>query len=411
MRSDAGPVISAKNLGKTYRLFGHPGDRIREFLSLGSRRFHREFTALQDVSFEIGRGETVGIIGRNGSGKSTLLQLIAGILKPTSGSLEVRGRVSALLELGAGFSPEFTGRENVYFQGAVMGYSRPQMDTLFDEIAAFADIGDFVDQPVRIYSSGMFLRLAFATAVHVNPDILVIDEALAVGDAVFQAKCFERMKKLKAQGATILFVSHSMPQILSTAESVLLMEGGRLKSFSRDVATSIANYESSVRNTNRRMELGPVATTDRRRDLDEKRFGNFEARLDEVRISQDGIESLTLEPHRQTELCFYIHADRPFGSVVLGVSIREPGGRDLWGDNNLLAQRPLSLHAGLNVVRYQFSWPLVSGEYLLYCGLATHENERRTELDQRWPMERVHVLGTREQIGVAYSPVSITVER
>src|SRR3989338_8224249 len=175
-------AISVKNLTKIYRIFGHPGDRIKQALTFGRMRFHNEFTALQDVSFEIKKGETVGIIGRNGSGKSTLLQLICGILKPTSGSVKVNGRISALLELGAGFNPEFTGRENAYFQGAVMGMTREEMDGRFDDIAAFADIGKFIDQPVRIYSSGMFVRLAFAVSVHINPDILSIDEALSVGD-------------------------------------------------------------------------------------------------------------------------------------------------------------------------------------------------------------------------------------
>lgn len=411
MRFDTAPAISARLLCKDYRLFNHPGDRVLESLSLGTKKLHRKFTALQDVSFEIRRGETVGIIGRNGSGKSTLLQLIAGILKPTSGSLEVHGRVSALLELGAGFSPDFTGRENVYFQGAIMGLTRSQMDSIFGRVADFADIGDFIDQPVRIYSSGMFLRLAFATAVHVHPDILVIDEALAVGDAVFQAKCFERMRMLKEQGATILFVSHSMPQILDAAEAVLLLEGGQVKSFSRDVRAVIAEYESSSRDTRRRADTGSTPSTAVRQDLCEKRFGSFEARLDTISIYQGDHNTLTLEAGRTTELCFQIHADRPFDSVVLGVSARGPEGRDLWGDNNQLARQPLSLHAGLNIVRYQFSWPLATGEYLLYCGLASLSQGQRTELDQRWPMEKVFVQGAREQVGVAYSPISITVGR
>ena len=203
-------AISVRNLTKSYRLFGHPGDRIKQFFSLGLKQYHREFTALKDVSFDIKKGETVGIIGRNGSGKSTLLQLICGILKPTTGTVQVNGRVSALLELGAGFNPEFTGRENVYFQGALMGFTEAQMDERFDEIAAFADIGEFIDQPVRTYSSGMFVRLAFAVAIHVDPDILVVDEALAVGDMAFQRKCFAQIDRLRAAGCTIALVTHDM---------------------------------------------------------------------------------------------------------------------------------------------------------------------------------------------------------
>ena len=221
-------AISVRNLTKTYRLFGHPGDRIKQFFSLGLKQYHSEFTALKDVSFDIKKGETVGIIGRNGSGKSTLLQLICGILKPTTGTVQVNGRISALLELGAGFNPEFTGRENVYFQGALMSFTKAQMDARFDEIAAFADIGDFIDQPVRTYSSGMFVRLAFAVAVHVAPDILLIDEALSVGDVDFQAKCLIKMRALVDSGVTVLFVSHSMQAVSSFCSRVLFLDSGHL---------------------------------------------------------------------------------------------------------------------------------------------------------------------------------------
>ena len=221
-------VISARNLTKAYRLFGHPGDRVKQFLSLGLRRYHREFAALKDISFDIRKGEAVGIIGRNGSGKSTLLQLICGILKPTFGTIAVNGRVSALLELGAGFNPEFTGRENVYFQGAIMGLNEAEMGARFAAIAAFADIGEFIDQPVRTYSSGMFVRLAFAVASHVDPDILVVDEALAVGDAAFQQKCFDRIYDMQSRGMTMIVVSHNPYQIERLCNHVAVMDRGRL---------------------------------------------------------------------------------------------------------------------------------------------------------------------------------------
>lgn len=221
-------AISVRNLGKTYRLFGHPGDRIKQFLSLGMKKYHNEFTALHDVSFDIKKGETVGIIGRNGSGKSTLLQLICGILKPTTGTVKINGRISALLELGAGFNPEFTGRENVYFQGAVMGIPKETMDARFDEIAAFADIGEFIDQPVRIYSSGMFVRLAFAVAVNVEPDVFVVDEALAVGDARFQKRCHGRIRKLEQSGVALIFVSHDYELVNTLTKKALLLDRGQV---------------------------------------------------------------------------------------------------------------------------------------------------------------------------------------
>ncbi len=252
-------VISARGLTKTYRLFGHPGDRIKQFLGLGLRQYHREFTALKDVSFDIRKGETVGIIGRNGSGKSTLLQLVCGILKPTTGTITVNGRVSALLELGAGFNPEFTGRENVYFQGAIMGLGKADMGARFDDIAAFAEIGEFIDQPVRVYSSGMFLRLAFAVAVNVDSDILAVNEALAVGDAGFRARCFRRIGELRKKGCAILFVSHSMDQISRLCDRTMLLDSGEHLQTDRPEPV-VARYLHLLRaESNARLPMGDDA--------------------------------------------------------------------------------------------------------------------------------------------------------
>ncbi|MFZ2540833.1 MAG: ABC transporter ATP-binding protein [Gallionella sp.] len=239
MRSDI--AISVKNLTKTYRIFGHPGDRIKQALTFGKMRFHREFTALQDISFEIRKGETVGIIGRNGSGKSTLLQLICGILKPTSGHIQVNGRISALLELGSGFNLEFTGRENVYFQGAVMGISKDEMDRRFDDITAFADIGQFIDQPVRTYSSGMYVRLAFSVQALSEPDILIIDEALSVGDFFFQQKCLSYIRTLCEKGVTLLFVSHDTSTVNDICSRAIYLKNGQLK-FSGETRLAMQQY-------------------------------------------------------------------------------------------------------------------------------------------------------------------------
>lgn len=245
MHSDT--AISARDLTKTYRIFGHPADRIKQALTLGRMHFHHEFTALQNVSFEIKKGETVGIIGRNGSGKSTLLQLICGILKPTSGEVQVNGRISALLELGSGFNPEFTGRENVYFQGAVMGLTKEEMDERFDDIASFADIGDFIDQPVRTYSSGMFIRLAFSVSIRVDPEILIVDEALSVGDMEFQAKSFQTMRKMQDEGLSILLVTHSLPLVRNFCKRAIWLDHGNLlqigeaSEISRAYASDIPN--------------------------------------------------------------------------------------------------------------------------------------------------------------------------
>ncbi|MCG2721289.1 MAG: ABC transporter ATP-binding protein [Thermodesulfovibrionales bacterium] len=221
-------AISVREVTKTYKLYDTHADRVKEAFHLLRKKYHRPFNALTDVSFNVNKGETLGIIGRNGSGKSTLLQVICGILQPTSGSAEVNGRVSALLELGAGFNPEFTGRQNVYINASILGLAREEIESRFDEIAAFADIGDFINQPVKLYSNGMVVRLAFAVAISIEPDILIVDEALAVGDEAFQRKCFARIKQIQERGGTILFVSHGAGTIVELCNHALLIDQGEL---------------------------------------------------------------------------------------------------------------------------------------------------------------------------------------
>jgi len=231
-----GIAVDVSGLAKCYQIYDRPGDRLRQFIVprlfrlLGSaeRRYFREFWALHDVSFRVGQGEVVGIVGRNGSGKSTLLQMICGTLSPTSGSVLVRGRVAALLELGSGFNPEFTGRDNIYLNAAVIGLTRAEVDARFGDIVEFADIGDFIDQPVKTYSSGMAVRLAFAVAINTDPEILIVDEALAVGDELFQRKCFSKIEALRAKGVTILFVSHAGGTVIELCDRALLLDAGRL---------------------------------------------------------------------------------------------------------------------------------------------------------------------------------------
>ncbi|WP_293128474.1 ABC transporter ATP-binding protein [Microcoleus sp. bin38.metabat.b11b12b14.051] len=220
-------VISLKNVSKCFKRYDRPGDRLKEII-YPSKKLADEFWALHDINIDIPQGQTLGIVGRNGSGKSTLLQIIVGTLTPTAGSVEVKGRVSALLELGSGFNPEFTGRQNVFFNAQILGFNQKETAEKFDEIASFADIGDFIDQPVKTYSSGMFVRLAFAVATSVEPDILVVDEALSVGDEAFQRKCFARLQSIQEGGGTILFVSHAATSVVQLCTSAILMDSGEL---------------------------------------------------------------------------------------------------------------------------------------------------------------------------------------
>ena len=222
-------AIKVSNLTKIYKLYDKPMDRLKESLHPLKKNYHKDFYALNDVSFEVKKGETVGIIGKNGAGKSTLLKIITGVLTPTSGDVQVNGRIASLLELGAGFNPEYTGIENIYLQGTLMGFGHEEMAAKVDEILAFADIGDFIHQSVKMYSSGMFARLAFAVAINVEPDILIVDEALSVGDAAFQNKCIRKMEEIGDKGITILFVSHDTQTINKFCQTAIWLGDGKIR--------------------------------------------------------------------------------------------------------------------------------------------------------------------------------------
>lgn len=240
-------AIRAENLSKVYKLYDRSIDRLKESLHPLRRIYHHDYYALKDVCFEIRKGETLGIIGKNGSGKSTLLKIIAGVLTPSGGHLEVRGKISALLELGIGFNPEMTGRDNIYFSGTIMGYSREEMDAKVDDILAFADIGDFINQPVKTYSSGMFVRLAFAMATNVDPDILIIDEALSVGDIFFQTKCYKKFDQFQKMGKTILFVTHALENVIRYCHRGIVLESG-VKLIDSDAKSAVDVYKKLMVN-------------------------------------------------------------------------------------------------------------------------------------------------------------------
>ena len=238
-------AIRIENLTKTYKLYDKHADRVKETFHPFRKKYHHPFNALKNITFDVNKGEAFGIIGRNGSGKSTLLQIVCGILKQTSGTVETNGRISALLELGAGFNPEFTGRDNVYINGNILGFKDEEIDTRFDQIVNFADIGEFIDQPVKAYSSGMVVRLAFAVQACVDPDILVVDEALSVGDIFFQQKCFARMREIISKGTTCLFVSHDTTAIQNLCQRAIILNSGEV-TFIGDATEAASRYYSTV---------------------------------------------------------------------------------------------------------------------------------------------------------------------
>ncbi len=372
MSSQDDIAVSVRNLTKTYRLFRSPVDRIKQALTLGQGKFHDEFTALKDISFDIRKGETVGIIGKNGSGKSTLLQLICGILKPTSGSIQVNGRVSALLELGAGFNPEFTGRENVYFQGTLMGFSRAEMDTRFDSIAAFADIGEFIDQPVRTYSSGMFVRLAFSVAIHVEPDLLVIDEALAVGDFAFQRKCYALLERFHNTGCTIIFVSHDLSTIISLSNKVLWLSDGSILSFDspkRAVDLYCAIALSGKRNNTSPGEMKETFSCDSPASAVVYPTNGAEI-LNPRILDLDSQPINILRSGMEYRYVFDVRFDKDEEKVRFGMLIKTPDGRELGGLVSAPQGEGISVRAGqLYKQCFTFKCTLLPGSYFLNAGV------------------------------------------
>jgi lipopolysaccharide transport system ATP-binding protein len=375
-------AISLKNVSKCFKRYAHPGDRLKEILLPGKSRAD-EFWALQDINLEIPKGKTVGIVGRNGSGKSTLLQIIAGTLTPTTGEVQVKGRVSALLELGSGFNLEFSGRQNVFFNGRLLGLSQKEIEDKFDEIAGFADIGDFIDQPVKTYSSGMFVRLAFAVAVNVDPEVLIVDEALAVGDVVFQHRSMRRMRNLMDSGVTTLFVSHDSGSIKTLCNSAVMINQGKIYA-SGSPNDVIIKYMKLVTET----ELGIAPLEEEVRKnlppneasvLQQKtlvkvkptRRGNRKALIENVQLLNQLGENLGETPilgfNEQVTLLVNIQVYEPLQGCIVGFFICDKNGNELIGTNTIEENCPISkLEPGTKMqIEFQFKIPLRSGSYSL----------------------------------------------
>jgi len=413
-------VISVRNVTKTYRIFKHPGDRIKQAITLGMHRFHKNFTALKNISFDVGRGETIGIIGRNGSGKSTLLQAICGIIKPSEGSVRTNGRISALLELGAGFNPEFTGRENVYFQGMILGLSREKINNIFAKIEQFADIGEFIDQPVRTYSSGMFVRLAFSVAIHVEPRILIVDEALGVGDAQFQAKCFEKLRQLKLQEVTILLVSHNFDLITTYCERVILLDKGALV-VSETPNTAVNIYRKLLTTQTPPSALNRTTAASSHFlwsslfhiNKDENRYGSKETEIIEAGLfTVDNSPTQLFQYGDECQIKIRLLCNHENLRPSVAYVIKDLKGLVLLGTNTLIENIPLAPTQIDQIVTIVFQLPILlnPGQYLLSTGSQGFAIDGSPVAhDHRADYLEFEVMG-KYRHGVFSPPIGITLE-
>lgn len=403
MQSDI--AIDIQNISKCYQRYQHPTDRLKELIFPGQSR-GQKFWALNDVSFQVKRGESLGILGQNGSGKSTLLQIITQTLSPTSGSLDVRGRISALLELGSGFNPDFTGRQNVMINGRILGFSQQDIYAKLDEILDFADIGDFVDQPVHTYSSGMFVRLAFAAAVVWEPEILIVDEALAVGDIFFQQKCFARIKSLQENGTTILFVSHDTQSILNLCHRAAVLSYGKLV-YLGEAYTAVEKYfelhHMSYEQNLQKSKLTSVSSKSEKEDTqllkedsdadlpfithfsDKNRYGKYADLIKGICITDisgqakttfsSGEElvisvKLAAHPEQLAPLNLGFHLKDRLGQVIIGSNLKKIA-------NSLTPHTPGSAF----ICQFQFRPQIAPGEYSLDVAVAEYTLEAKTIYD------------------------------
>ena len=421
-------AITVKDVTKIYKLYDKPIDRLKEALNPFHKEYHKKFYALNNLSFEVKKGETVGIIGTNGSGKSTILKIITGVLTPTTGEVEVNGVISALLELGAGFNMDYTGIENIYMNGTMMGFSKKEMDAKLQEILDFADIGDFVYQPVKTYSSGMFVRLAFALAINVEPEILIVDEALSVGDVFFQSKCYRRMEEIRQKGTTILMVTHDMGSIIKYCDKVVLLNKGN---FVAEGAPGhmVDLYKKILAGQMEGLEAAKDVDSDFSGETAEKEQKEKTYQLPHGKLMKD---SLTINSNRTeygdgraeiydlglfdqwgnlTNLLFKgeeftikekIRFAAPIQSPIFTYTIKDKKGTDLTGTNTMFEGTDIKpVKAGDEYeVSFTQKMTLQGGEYLLSMSCTGFEQGEHTVYHRLYDVANITVISNKNTVGV-----------
>ena len=395
-------IIEVSGIKKKYPLYRKKRDKIKEAFSLTGKKYHKDFEALKGVSFTVSKGECVGIIGLNGSGKSTLLKILTGVIQPTEGTVTTKGKIAALLELGAGFNPEYTGRENIYLNTLLLGMTRSDTDAILRDILEFADIGDFIDQPVKIYSSGMFVRLAFAIDIIVDPDILVIDEALSVGDVFFQQKCYNRIREL-SQKSTVLIVSHDLNSITKFCKRLLVMNNGVLI-FDGNAKDAVTEYY--------KVKQGSILSKEAKKQVEDTY-----ARLLKDQFVKPSVEQYSGKMDAIIESYYYQIDDIPFGeycefgktffvkmaircmrtieSCIIGYQVRDKYGNETFGETSMTSGNvDVRFEEGETIVSFQFIWPEVrEGDYFITLGIG-EGYEVLNQVEQCWVNQAIHVVNT-----------------
>lgn len=412
----ADQVIRCENISKVYKLYDNPGNRVKEALGLSKKKLYKEHFALSDICMDVHKGECVGIIGTNGAGKSTLLKIITGVLNPSSGTVEVNGKISALLELGAGFNMEYTGIENIFINGRMTGFSKNEVEKKLQSILDFADIGDFVYQPVKTYSSGMFVRLAFAVAINIEPDILIVDEALAVGDVFFQAKCFKKFEEFKNQGKTILFVSHALGTIQKYCDRVVLLNKGCkmaegtpkriIDLYNKQLANEvkehkeaglkIGDWESSKGINNRwneQMVTNPKVLE----------YGDKSAEIIDFCVRDDkGNITNNIIKDSYFEIKMKVRFNETISDPIFAFTIKDLKGTELTGTNNKLQEMDIEEveKGSVKCITFRQKMILQSYEYLLCLGCTGFQGGELNVYHRLYDVCNISVLANRDTVGI-----------
>ena len=405
-------VINVDDVSKLYKLYDKPMDRLKESLGMTKKKMYKEHYALHNVSFQVGKGETVGIIGTNGSGKSTILKIITGVLNPTGGKVEIQGRISALLELGAGFNMEYTGIENVYLNGTMNGFSHEEIDQRLNDILEFADIGEFVNQPVKTYSSGMFVRLAFAVAINIDPEILIVDEALSVGDVFFQAKCYHKFEEFKKMGKTILFVSHDLSSISKYCDRVVLLNKGKklAEGTPRDMVDMYkkvlvnqldVDTEGVKEKTTNKVELMDVWKDKIQTNPKFIEYGDKRAEIVDYAIIDDrGNITNAVQKKCKFQIKMRVKFHEDIAEPIFAFTLKDVKGNDITGTNTMYEKVYMSAKAGeLKEISFEQEMNLQGGDYIVSLGCTGYSKNEFVVYHRLYDICNITVVSDKNTVG------------